>query len=1197
MFFKRLPFIAFSLSMMILISTAICHAVTPGREEPIPSSGTEGNIRFFQSASGYCPQTGGSTNYESVSSASLENLSDGKTMRLVVHIYIANPMGCTAGNPCPSYDSSPEYVNAWIDFNGDQTFSSDEKVMSASLSGYANINYSGTMTAVRQFEKPVGHVESTYMRVNVGYNHNPTDPCESSWTWGNSVDYPVELGPSDEQPQFESIQITPEPPLAGENVKFEAIIPNADKFEDLEIHWGFFDNSGTGNPYEYSTSKGLEGHGKKVGHVYLTYKDSAGNPVELHYEFNYQLFFRRDADDDNDGIPNWYEYWIADEAVAELVDTEYDAGKPCNTRVEKPDGSVYYTSSYGAYSGGADEVSLGMCSARSRSSQTYQFGTFYGTEGIDTCRQVVVHEFTHRNVSWAWREGGAWVGKTNSDFTARGPGDVRDYNDRLPDEYEEAWSSNPELTDTWNLAQDKAPGYKYYGDEEALCIVMADGNKGVAERDWAYPGKQAPEKKAALLALAQAGNSGLPGMSGRSGALKNIENIKTFQNNVYGFGSIASSVQDTNGDGKYDYLKITVPITNVLDEDAYSLIGWITDLQGNEVAWASNTAHLIAGDNTMEIYFDGTTIASSGIDGPYILSRLELRGIDAFDHLNFVAADNAHTTQAYKASDFNSKGVLLNKNYSAQLVDLDQDGANDHLRVSIGLAVDITGLYSVSAWMFDGNQPLASGTVQKTLSQGSDIVSINFPLPLLLKNGSAGPWTLTDVQVRNAGNQMIASGMSVWSTPTYSTGQVATTASLAHYSDTTNDTDGDGVADELHVNLSFNFQGNETRTVSARLTDSGGRLIDTASSTVTPSTGSTTLLSFKGKKISAARAKGPYDITDLNVFKSGTGIELSRKMVFSTSAYAYTDFAAPLIYIDDSLNYEVRDLNGDGLDELVISMTVYVRDSGNANAQAGLYDYNDTLIAQLEQFADGLTAGQANTIRFTVDGQTLQSSEFESPFKLTNLNVYHTGDPLQNWFMSDAGLSIFYGEGTVTPEIGLTQTEVSQLYVSIFNRASEGEGNRFWRTYQPDIIATANAMLDTDAAKNYFGSSLNSDQAFIEHIYLNTLNKTQADDPSGIAYWVGELGKGKSRGEVVATLVGVIKDYAPNGPYFNPNDPKTIAAYNQFINRVTVSNYMADTVEQTPSNWATATQFSPSGLYVTDDPTTVVTAKAAVDAF
>ena len=67
--------------------------------------------------------------------------------------------------------------------------------------------------------------------------------------------------------------------------------------------------------------------------------------------------------------------------------------------------------------------------------------------------------------------------------------------------------------------------------------------------------------------------------------------------------------------------------------------------------------------------------------------------------------------------------------------------------------------------------------------------------------------------------------------------------------------------------------------------------------------------------------------------------------------------------------------------------------------------------------------------------------------------------------------------------MALTQTEVSELYVAIFNRASEGKGNIYWQTNQPDMATTATAMLNTDDAKAYFGSSLDTDQAFIELIY------------------------------------------------------------------------------------------------------------------
>jgi hypothetical protein len=184
----------------------------------------------------------------------------------------------------------------------------------------------------------------------------------------------------------------------------------------------------------------------------------------------------------------------------------------------------------------------------------------------------------------------------------------------------------------------------------------------------------------------------------------------------------------------------------------------------------------------------------------------------------------------------------------------------------------------------------------------------------------------------------------------------------------------------------------------------------------------------------------------------------------------------------------------------------------------------------------------------------------------------------------------------------LTQTEVSQLYVSIFGRASEGEGNTYWRT-QPNIATAATAMLDTDAARYYFGGSLNSNQAFIEHIYINTLSKTYEDDPAGINYWAELLESGKNtRGEVVAIMVDVIKDYAPpqypgdpGGLYYNEDDHAAIAAYNQFTNQVEVCNYMAETVDFTPVDWETLTSFSHGGLVVTDDPATVITAKEVVD--
>ena len=176
--------------------------------------------------------------------------------------------------------------------------------------------------------------------------------------------------------------------------------------------------------------------------------------------------------------------------------------------------------------------------------------------------------------------------------------------------------------------------------------------------------------------------------------------------------------------------------------------------------------------------------------------------------------------------------------------------------------------------------------------------------------------------------------------------------------------------------------------------------------------------------------------------------------------------------------------------------------------------------------------------------------------------------------------------------MALTQKQVSELYVAIFNRASEGEGNKFWQQ-SADAKAAANNMLATSDAKAYFGTSLDSNEAFIKHIYLNTLNKTYAQDKAGVDYWVSQLDAGKSRGEVVAELVYAVSTYKDS------TDPVTKAAYDQFNNRVEVSNYMANTVEKAPADYATSTKFATSGttgLVVTNSASTVTTAKNSVQA-
>lgn len=166
----------------------------------------------------------------------------------------------------------------------------------------------------------------------------------------------------------------------------------------------------------------------------------------------------------------------------------------------------------------------------------------------------------------------------------------------------------------------------------------------------------------------------------------------------------------------------------------------------------------------------------------------------------------------------------------------------------------------------------------------------------------------------------------------------------------------------------------------------------------------------------------------------------------------------------------------------------------------------------------------------------------------------------------------------------LTQTQASQLYVSIFGRASEGGGNAYWCSNQDDMTIAANTMLDTEPAKSYFGSTLNDNQKFIEFIYENTLGKTYTEDPDGVNYWVSELTNGNSKGQVIATLINAVMDSQYTG----------LPAQNRFMNKVDVSNYTANIIESAPdaNDLSAFVQFISA---VTDDPSTVTTAKADVD--
>ena len=110
--------------------------------------------------------------------------------------------------------------------------------------------------------------------------------------------------------------------------------------------------------------------------------------------------------------------------------------------------------------------------------------------------------------------------------------------------------------------------------------------------------------------------------------------------------------------------------------------------------------------------------------------------------------------------------------------------------------------------------------------------------------------------------------------------------------------------------------------------------------------------------------------------------------------------------------------------------------------------------------------------------------------------------------------------------MAVTQAQVAQLYVALFNRAPEGAGFNAWVAAgaTKTVAQMANEMLASPATPPYFASlgiDISTDRGYVENIYKNILGKDYSQDPDGINAWVRHLQLGNSRGDTLVKLFEV----------------------------------------------------------------------------
>jgi hypothetical protein len=135
--------------------------------------------------------------------------------------------------------------------------------------------------------------------------------------------------------------------------------------------------------------------------------------------------------------------------------------------------------------------------------------------------------------------------------------------------------------------------------------------------------------------------------------------------------------EDTDGDGDFNYLTVNVAV-NVDVPGDYIIDGILTDSTPNIIDYQINFTALEAGQQIVELKFEGWLIRANGVKGPYTIDLVLYDG--SYHQLD---NDTLETTD-YFATDFELPPGQFGSPHSDYGLDTDGDGLFNYLVVLHG---------------------------------------------------------------------------------------------------------------------------------------------------------------------------------------------------------------------------------------------------------------------------------------------------------------------------------------------------------------------------------------------------------------------------------------------------------------------------------------------------------------------------------
>ncbi len=445
------------------------------------------------------------------------------------------------------------------------------------------------------------------------------------------------------------------------------------------------------------------------------------------------------------------------------------------------------------------------------------------------------------------------------------------------------------------------------------------------------------------------------------------------------FTGVSEAAVDTTGDGKFELIDVTLDLDVRLPGELR--VQGALEKGGRTLVDAGTSQDLTPGARQVTLHFDGRNIRRSGLDGPYDGS---VNLIDASGH----TIDSIRfTTRPYSAGSF-SAPIVPQGPFTDQGIDTNGNGLYDLLRISFGAEIEQAGSYRLTGVLRSASsQSALYADSLLTVPAGATTVRLEFSGPVINALRLEGPYTV-DLLVRDPATlQELDAVRLPFTTAAYSADEFDPFGAsnqpivlTGNSSDSGVDTNGNGLFDELRVNVEVALARTDFYEWGARLVDRNGTELGFYTRRATLSAGVTNIdFVFDGEVIGENGVDGPYLVKSLLIF-GRSGANLVSVDVAETQPYRFTEFEGARDVIPPQITVSTEPTilwppNHTQESLAVADFVVAASDSQDPNVSV-----DDVVIIQVtsDEPADALGKGDGSTSDDIVIAQDCRSVQLRS---------------------------------------------------------------------------------------------------------------------------------------------------------------------------------------------------------------------------